>query len=227
LFFILKNYLLIFYMKTSTQKFLEVSDIKQGVLVLKDNNIRGVLMVSSVNFDLKSQDERESTIYEFQNFLNSLDFTIQIISQTRKLNITAYLDMLKEREKKQTNELLRIQTAEYRKFVKELVVGGSIMTKYFYVIVPYYLFETRGIDSSKKISFQSSITSKSLSDDDFKRMRSQLNHRMLFLAAGLRRCGLSVSSLNTSQLIDLFWSSHHPLQAEQGYYPEIPEEFNV
>lgn len=209
-------------MKNSTQKFLEISDIKQGVLILKDNNIRGVLMVSSVNFDLKSQEEQEATIFQFQNFLNSLDFTIQIISQTRKINITSYLDKLKELEKKQTNEMLKMQTIEYRKFIKELAIGGSVMTKYFYVIVPYHLFETEGIDVSKKVGFQQS--SKTLSEDDFKRMKGQLGQRMGFLAAGLQRCGLSVFALNTAQLIDLFWSTHHPLQAEQGYYPEIPDE---
>jgi len=207
----------------STQKFLEISDIRRGTLILKDNSLRGVLMVSSVNFVLKSQEEQEAIIYQFQNFLNSLDFLVQIISQTRKLNITAYLDKLKELEKKQTNELLKIQTTEYRKFIKQLVVGGSIMSKYFYVVIPYYLFETEGIDTKKRIA----TTPKALSEEDFKRMTIQLNQRLNFLAAGLRRCGLAISSLNTTQLIDLFWSTHHPLQAEQGYYPEIPDEFDI
>jgi hypothetical protein len=139
------------------------------------------------------------------------------------LNITTYLDKLKELEKKQTNELLKIQTTEYRKFIKQLVVGGSIMSKYFYVVVPYYLFETEGIDTKKRIA----TTAKALSEEDFQRMTIQLNQRLNFLAVGLRRCGLAVSSLNTAQLIDLFWSIHHPLQAEQGYYPEIPDEFDI
>ena len=101
-------------MKSSTQEFLEIDQIREGVIVLKNKGLRGALMVSSLNFALKSEEEQNAIIYQFQNFLNSLDFSCQIIIQSRKLNITGYLDKLKDLEKKQKNELLKAQTGEYR-----------------------------------------------------------------------------------------------------------------
>jgi len=127
-----------------------MKEIKEGIIILKNNTLKAVMMVSSLNFALKSQEEQESIIYQFQEFLNSLDFSCQILVQSRKLNITGYLEKLKDLEKKQTNELLKVQTGEYRKFIEELIGGGSIMSKNFYVIVPYSILETKGITTAKK-----------------------------------------------------------------------------
>ncbi len=205
--------------KASTQQFLEVKEIKQGVVVLKNNALRGVIMVSSLNFALKSKEEQNATIYQFQNFLNSLDFSIQTVIQSRKLNITGYLDKLKELEKEQKNELLKTQTAEYRNFIKELIVGSSIMSKNFFVIVPFVSIKIPGITPKGS----GKILAKSI-DDQFQRAKSQLWQRMEFVSMGLRRCGLKCIPLNTTELIELFWSLHHPEEAEIGYYPEIPPE---
>lgn len=205
--------------KASTQQFLEVKEIKQGVVVLRNKALRGVLMVSSLNFALKSQEEQNATIYQFQSFLNSLDFTVQIVVQSRKLNITGYLDKLKELEKEQKNELLKTQTAEYRNFIKELIVGSSIMSKNFFVIVPFVSIKIPGITSKGS----GKTLTKSI-DDQFQRAKSQLWQRMEFVSMGLRRCGLKCIPLNTTELIELFWSLHHPEEAEIGYYPEIPPE---
>ncbi len=205
--------------KASTQQFLEVKEIKQGVVVLKNNALRGVIMVSSLNFALKSKEEQNATIYQFQNFLNSLDFPIQTVIQSRKLNITGYLDKLKELEKEQKNELLKTQTAEYRNFIKELIVGSSIMSKNFFVIVPFVSIKIPGITSKGS----GKTLAKSI-DDQFQRAKSQLWQRMEFASMGLRRCGLKCIPLNTTELIELFWSLHHPEEAEIGYYPEIPPE---
>ncbi len=196
--------------KASTQQFLEVKEIKQGVVVLKNKALRGVIMVSSLNFALKSVEEQNAIIYQFQGFLNSLDFSLQTVVQSRKLNITGYLDKLKGLEKEQKNELLKTQTAGYRSFIKELIVGSSIMSKNFFVIIPFASIEIPGITS--KI------------DDQFQRAKSQLWQRMEFVSMGLRRCGLKCIPLNTTELIELFWSLHHPEEAEIGYYPEIHTE---
>ena len=123
----------------ATQEFLEMKDIREGVLILKDNNIRGILMVSSMNFALKSDEEQSAIIYAFQNFLNSLDFSCQIVLQSRNLNITPYLDNIRALEKNQPNELLRAQISSYEEFIKGLVQSDSIMVKSFYVVVPYSL----------------------------------------------------------------------------------------
>lgn len=212
---------------SATQEFLEIKDIREGVLVLKNNAIRGILMVSSINFALKSDEEQSAIIYAFQSFLNSLDFSCQIVIQSRNINITPYLDGLKDLEEKQTNELLRQQTSSYREFIKNLVKGDMIMTKSFYIIVPYNLMEVLGVGAiTKQFDFLKTKKEKEqqMKDDDFQRCKSQIWQRMEFLAMGLRRCGLEAIPLTTPELIELFWSIHHPEQAEIGYYPEILPE---
>ena len=218
--------------ESATQAFLEIQDIREGVLLLKNNSIRGVLMVSSINFALKSEEEQTAIIYAFQNFLNSLDFFCQIVIQSRNINITPYLDSLKDLEEKQTNELLRKQTASYREFIKNMVVGDVVMTKSFYVVVPYNLMEILGMKAAGKNIFKQFLnpqsgaggTSQPMKDDEFQRCKTQLWQRMEYVSMGLRRCGLESIPLTTSEIIELFWAIHHPKQAEIGYYPEILPE---
>ena len=217
--------------ESATQNFLEIQDIREGVLLLKNNSIRGVLMVSSINFALKSDEEQTAIVYAFQNFLNSLDFSCQIVIQSRNINITPYLDALKDLEDKQTNELLKKQTSAYREFIKNMVVGDTVMTKNFYVVVPYTLMEIFGVGgASKQFNFLKQFSGdkkdqgQEMKDADFQRCKTQLWQRMEFLAMGLRRCGLEAIPLTTPELIELFWAIHHPEQAEIGYYPEILPE---
>jgi len=208
-------------MQASTQKFLEIDQIREGVILLRNKAMRGVIMVSSLNFALKSGEEQNAIIYQFQNFLNSLDFSIEIVVQSRRLNITGYLDKLKELEKKQENELLKTQTAGYQKFIRDLIGGGAIMSKSFFVVVPFTLVEVPGMKTViGLIKRQPPI----FSEEQFQRCKSQLWQRMEFVALGLRRCGLQCVPLNTSELIELFWGLYHPEEAEVGYYPEIPPE---
>ncbi|MDO8530301.1 MAG: hypothetical protein Q7S10_02760 [bacterium] len=215
----------------TTQQFLEIKEIKEGVLVLKNNAIRGILMVSSINFALKSDEGQSAIIYAFQSFLNSLDFSCQIVIQSRKINITPYLDNIKHLEEQQTNELLKAQTSSYREFIKELVVGDEIMTKNFYVVVPYNLFEMGVEGIGKQLDFLNPSKKKNISaqeqqikDEDFEKCKNQLWQRMEFVAMGLKRCGLDVIPLTTPELIELFWATHHPTEAEIGYSPEILPE---
>ena len=207
--------------EATTQKFLEIDQIREGVIVLKNKALRGVLMVSSLNFALKSEEEQKAILYQFQNFLNSLDFSCQIVVQSRRLNITGYIEKQKELEEKQENELLKIQTKGYREFVENMVAAGVIMTKNFYVVVPFTLLEAQGISPVKLLRMPKIPT---LTEEEFKRCKTQLWQRMEFLALGLRRCGLHAVPLTTEELIELFWSLHHPQEAEVGYYPEIPPE---
>lgn len=206
----------------TTQQFLQVEEIKEGMLVLKDRGMRGVMMVSSQNFALKSEDEQQATIFQFQSFLNSLDFSIQILIQSRRLNITGYIDNLKKLEEAQDNELLKKQTEDYRQFVEKLITGGSIMAKNFFVIVPFSLIES--VPVGGKGRFSSVKVKGRLSEEEFQRMRNQLWQRMEFVALGLRRAGLQTIPLSSEELIELLWSWHHPQEAEVGYYPEIPPE---
>jgi hypothetical protein len=203
-----------------TQQFLEVDEIKEGIIILKNKTLRGILMASSVNFALKSEEEQNATIYQFQDFLNSLDFSLEIVVQSRRLNITGYLDKLKELEQKQENKLLKAQTAGYRKFIQELIAKGSIMSKNFFVVIPFVPFA----ETSKK-GLLSKPSLPSLTEEKFQRAKVQLWQRMEFIALGLKRCGLQASILGSPEIIELLWSLHHPEEAEFGYYPEIPPEF--
>ncbi len=215
-------------MDSATQDFLEIQNIREGVVILKNGGIRGILMVSSLNFALKSSEEQSSIIFAFQNFLNSLDFSCQIVVQSRNINITPYLDTIKRLEENQTNELLRTQTASYHQFIKDLVQGDSIMTKSFYVVVPYTLTEILGVGAiTKQSNFlfgKKKASEQQLSDEEFEKCKNQLWQRMEFLAMGLKRCGLEIIPLTTPELIELFWATHHPSEAEHGYYPEIIPE---
>jgi len=208
--------------KGSTQQFLPISQIREGIVVLKNNALRGVMMVSSLNFALKSEQEQMAVISQFQNFLNSLDFFCQIVVHSRKLNITSYLDKIKQLERTQQNELLRIQTREYRMFIEELVKEKNIMSKSFYIIVPYSFAQPQ-VKTSFKSLLKGEITPP-LTEEMFQRGKQQIWQRMEFVAAGLRGCGLRAVPLTTPELIELFWSLYHPQQAEVGYYPEPPPE---
>lgn len=208
--------------KATTQQFLEFEQIKEGIIILKNKGLRAVLMVSSLNFSLKSGDEQQSILYQFQDFLNSLDFPCQILINSKKLNIIGYLEKLKEIEKKEKSELLKIQIADYRKFIEQIMAGGAIMQKTFYLIIPFSLTESQGMSSGKipvKIS--------ALTEEEFQRCKIQLLQRLEFIALGLRRCGLQSVVLNTLEIIELLWSFYHPQEAEKGYYPEIPSELTI
>jgi len=213
----------------ATQDFLEIKDIKEGIVILKNNDMRGVLMVSSINFALKSEEDQGVIIYNFQRFLNSLDFFCQVVIQSRKINITPYLESLKELEQKQTNELLKIQTSSYTEFVKQLVQGDEVMTKTFYIVIPYALTEglgTKGVMQQLGVSnlFGSKKEKTQQKEVDFEKCKTQLWQRMEFVAIGLQRCELESVPLTTPELIELFWSIHHPDQAEVGHSPEIVPE---
>jgi hypothetical protein len=181
-------------------------------------------MISSLNFALKSVEEQNAIIYQFQEFLNSLDFSLQILVQTRKLNITGYLDKLEDLERKQENELLKIQTKGYREFIAGLIKGETIMTKNFFVVVPFHPSPVDVQKFRKTPKFTPKKQGEDLTEDVFQRYKSQLWQRMEFVALGLRRCGLQAIPLITPELIELFWKFHHPQEAEFGYSPEIPPE---
>ena len=204
----------------TTQSFLELKEIKEGVITLKNGALRGIISVSSLNFALKSEDEQKATIYQFQNFLNSLDFSLEIIIESRRLNITGYLDKLKEIGNNEENELLSIQAKEYELFIREIISGGAIMSKSFFAVVPFTFAELPRISGDEN----KDAKEMSAKEERFQRARSQLWQRMEFASLGLRRCGLLCTPLNTSELIALFWSVYHPEEAEVGYYPEIPPE---
>lgn len=205
--------------KSSTQELIDVDTVREGVIILKGGSLRSVLMCSSQNFALKSDDEQQAIIFQFQNFLNSLDFHVQVLVQSRKLNIADYLEKLKLLEERQQNELLKLQTAEYRQFVAGLVEGSAIMAKTFYVTVAY-----DPIIHTKRRFFSFLKREKTFEKADFERARNQLFQRVGFVLDGLRRTGIKAVPLNTYEVIELLWSFYNPDEAELGKVPEIPQE---
>jgi hypothetical protein len=210
--------------KISTQDFLEFEQIRDGVILLKNRSLRSIMAVSSLNFALKSTEEQESIIYQFQSFLNSLDFPCQITAQSRRLNIIGYLDKIAEIGKNEKNDLLKIQIEEYVKFVESIVGRGTIMQKSFYVVVPFSLSEI-GKAAPANEAKNKIIKNNVMTEDEFQRAKIQLMQRVEFVALGLRACGLTAVPLENVEVIELLWSLYHLQEAEKGYYPEIPPEF--
>ncbi|HLF66674.1 MAG TPA: hypothetical protein VI522_03580 [Gammaproteobacteria bacterium] len=202
----------------TTQDMIKIDAIRDGVAILKGGALRGVLRVSSINFALKSEDEQNAVIFAFQNFLNSLDFEIQIFVSSRFLNIDDYLASLEEIENKQQNELLRIQTQEYRKFVKEFVESANIVSTDFFVVVPFSLYEAQagpkggGVleQFTAALGFGTTAHPTQMDPARFSHYRGQLLQRMDFVASGLQRMGLVTKPLDTEELIVLFWNLYNP-----------------
>lgn len=196
--------------ETSTQRYLDIDTIQDSVVVLKDGGLRAVLMASSVNFDLKSTEEQDSIIYAYQNFLNSLDFPIQIQVSSRVLNINGYLSYLKEFEETQQNELLRMQTAEYGMFVQELVSGANIVNKTFYVVIPFDPVERPSGLLDKLSSALNPSTSVRYNKQEFEKYKTQLWQRVNSVMYGLKRAGVYMTPLNTQELIELYYTFYNP-----------------
>ena len=121
----------------ATQEFVPIKEVRDGILMLKDGSMRGVVLASSLNFSLKSDEERQAIILQFQDFLNSLDFPVQISVQSRRLDIRPYIALLEDRYKEQVNDLMKIQTREYIEFIKKFTETTNIMTKSFFIVVSY------------------------------------------------------------------------------------------
>ncbi len=206
----------------ATQDFVPIKEVRDGIILLKSGELRAVLIASSVNLSLKSYEEQQATIMQFQTFLNSLEFSTQIVVQSRRLDIRPYLLMLENRMKEQTEPLLKIQTKEYIEFIRTFTEAVNIMTKNFFVVVPY---------SAPAISPESSLASMipffnkkktstgSASGDakaEFEEKRSQLEQRVGVVAQGLSRVGVRTVQLGTEEVIELFYKTFNPGDISQG-----------
>jgi type IV secretory pathway VirB4 component len=208
----------------SSQDFLDISEIRDGTVMLKNGSLKAVLMVSSMNFALKSTEEQESTIRSFQRLLNSLEEPIQILVQSRKLDIDLYLQKLKDIERQQVNELLRIQTGEYRNFIKELVGLAHIMTKRFYVVVSFTSGRAvnEGLAQKAKSIFspaQTVTTTRKSFDEDRKKLYARVDH----VGSVLSESGLRSIVLNTQELIELLYSVYNPTTSQNQDLADINE----
>ncbi|MEK7560928.1 MAG: hypothetical protein AAB539_03175 [Patescibacteria group bacterium] len=202
---------------STTQQFLAIDAIREDTIILRAGGLRVVLMCSSLNLALKSEDEQDAVTYQYQNFLNSLDFSLQFVVQSRRMNIAPYLATLTEREKEEDNELLKIQIGEYIEFIRTFVSITNIMSKTFYVIVPFIPsgFEEHGF-FKKIFSYFGSKDEQSVSADIFEEYKNQLWQRVDAVTAGLRRFGIRAAPLSTEELIELFYGLYNPADFEGG-----------
>jgi len=194
-----------------SQRYLDIAEIKEDLVVMKDGTIRAVLLVSSINFALKSVDEQNAIVQAYMQFLNSLDFPIQIVIQSRRMNIDDYLRKLGEAEKVQENELLKRQISDYRDFIKWLVETGDIMQKKFFVVVPLdpTTDKQRGFFDRLQSILVPSATIR-LSEEKFKKNKELLMLRVNTVIAGLSSMSLSAVVLDTQSLIELFYTVYNP-----------------
>ncbi len=195
----------------STQQYLDIAEIRDDMVILNDGTVRAVLLVSSINFALKSGDEQEAIIQSYMTFLNGLDYPIQIVIQSRKMNIDGYLNRLIDQQKKTTNDLLRSQIGDYRNFVGELVELGQIMQKKFFLVLPYDPITNKRKGFFSRLSeAMSPIAASKLSKKQLSDRLEQLARRTEMLQGELNSMGLASARLDTQSLIELYYEVYNP-----------------
>ncbi|RME58656.1 hypothetical protein D6779_06045 [Candidatus Parcubacteria bacterium] len=218
----------------NTQDLIPIKDLKEGAILAKDGRLLKIIMVSGVNFSLKSVDEQNILTHSFQNFLNGIDFPLQIIVHSRKLNIDHYIATIDKRIEEEPSELLRDQLTEYREFVKAFVAENEIMEKKFFVVVtfsgsvslasgagakfggifPFFKKESKK-EREKKIQEEA--------EKNFARNLDQLNQRVAQVEGGIRAMGLETKVLNDQEIVELFYNFYNPETVEREDL-ELPQE---
>ena len=197
----------------STKDLVSIADIQDSIVLLQNGSLRAVIEVSSINFELRSEEEQIGILQNFQRFLNSIDFPLQMVVNSRQLNMDEYLKMVDGVAEAATNELLKIQAIEYHKFVKELLELSNIMTKHFYVVLPFYVFETptsTGVFQSIKGLFGSTQVVQQIKPEQLETYRTQLMQRADLILDGLIGIGLKARLLEGQELTSLYYGLYNP-----------------
>jgi type IV secretory pathway VirB4 component len=197
----------------SAQDSLLIAEIKDGIVIMKDGSLRGVILGSAINFDLMSSGEQEAVESAYQGFLNSLHFAVQIVIRSQKIDISGYLEKLDALRAEQPNELLATLMDDYVANIRALVDDVNIMDKQFYVVVPYYPLsaaeKSTNLITNLKGAFEPTpvIT---VTEEDFHKFKQELSQRMALAANGMTQMGLRAISLGTQELVDLYYSWYNP-----------------
>ncbi len=203
----------------ATQEFVPIKEVRDGIIILKDGGMRALLLASSVNLSLKSSDEQHGVLSRFQNFLNSLDFSVQIVIQSRRLDIKPYLALLEGRMKEQLEPLLKVQTREYINFIRGFTEEVSIMSKTFLLVVPYSHSALSGGTMGKSLFSGSGKNTGNAKSDEaaaFEEKRSQLEQRIGVIEQGLARVGVKTVMLGTEEAIELYYKVFNPGETSGG-----------
>ena len=193
----------------ATQEFVPIERVRDGFVILKTGELRAVLLTNSLNLGLKSEDEQQAVLSQFQNFLNSLDFSVEFFIQSRKLNIKPYLELLQERSTQVKEDLLKIQIHEYMGFITKFTEESDIMTKHFFITIPYFNEDTKTGGASSLMSFGKSSNAQQ-KIDEFDTARIQLDQRVATVIQGVSRFGLRAQRLGTEEVIELFYKLFNP-----------------
>lgn len=203
---------------SATQEFVPVKEVRDGIIILKSGELRSVLLCSSMNFSLKSADEKSAILLQFQDFLNSLDFPVEILVQSRKLDIRPYIALLEAQEAKQENNLMKIQVREYIGFVKSFTESANIMTKHFFIVVPYapaLIAPGSAAGALSAFGIGKGKASSGAEEKGFEENRSQLEERLSVVEQGLVRTGIRVARLGTEETIELLYKAFNPGESEK------------
>ncbi len=206
----------------NTQDLIAIDEVKEDTVVLNGGRLVKILMVGGVNFSLKSEEEQNIIGFAYQNFLNGLDFPIQIVIHSRKINIEKYLGSLEAREAQETSGLLQSQIAEYRQFIASFVKDNPIMSKTFFVVVPFSPVNLPQKDTftkflpffNKRTPAQQTAAKEQITAT-FRENLSQLDQRVSRVTDGLRAIGLEVATLANDALIELFYNFYNPETTER------------
>jgi hypothetical protein len=204
--------------QASTTELIQLQDIRDGIIILKDHSLRAVVEVGAINFELRSGEEQEAIIQQFQGFVNSIDFPIDIVVHSRKFDITAYLANVQTAADQLTNELLKSQAGEYMRFIKELSDLSNIMSKKFYIALSFQVVTAptaRGgflsgimnvFKQSKGPAAPSGPTPEQLAS-----YKVQLQQRADLVSGGLSGMGLKGHLMSQEELVQLFHDVYNPV----------------
>jgi len=195
----------------STQEHLPIEDIVDDIVLLKDGSCAAVLRLSSVNFDLLSEREQSALVFAYGGILNSLNFPVQIVINSTTKDVSKYLARLKEAEEEQSSQLLRMRIQSYRKFIEEIVKKNDVLSKTFYVVIPFSSLEL-GIKSVSKQMFPMSLIKNQKQEGlpaeksyILEKAKASLEPKKEHLTRLFSRLGLDIRPLQSKELIELFY----------------------
>jgi len=174
--------------RKSSRRQIQIKEVRDGILVLPNNQYRSVIETSSVNFELKSEEEQDVMLDSFQNFLNSLVSPLQILVRVREIDIDSYLTQIKLTKVNEKERVYKTQIDNYCSFIKDLVSGNKILSRRFYIIIPY---KNEG------------------KNNDFTQITEHINLQRSLVARGLEKLGMKARTLESLELLDLFYSFYN------------------
>ncbi len=178
--------------KTSSRNQIAIKGVREGILMLPNNEYRAILQVSSLNFELRSEEEQDAIMDTYESFLNSVGSSLQILIRTREIDMDKYLEDLAERLEGETEQIYRDQLQNYDEFIRTLIQSNKILTRHFYIVVPY----------------------KAPPKTDFELIQEQLNLKLDIVTKGMLRIGMHTKELTSLEILDLFYSFYAPVQSK-------------